>query len=632
MNSDHSQESDSGLLIPGVNLLPQLDRWRSIAADNPTDQTVGGALVKLRDWLMERYFGQEPETDVESGESVDSAAALTWGFPVPAFRSVFRPQASLNQKKGQTLFGETTNAWKTDSIQKGLTPFLTKPSPLSLTAPLDFAAFHSLPLVWFPRGLPPGHSVSLHSSRLSTKLDHQDPWFDGLRTLAIRIANQVDLKGDSNQQQRFWVSAPGTTTDRFLRRISQLFGIPVMPILKWDQLSVGANGWPLESSWDTSLVYPAYYGDMSLLLSPLSNVNRSNDRVTQNQKEDTKSERQQLDPLLMRLSVEAYLMAVRPAGAVERGALQRLTPDYSQPESQSSNASDADALPSTWLLINAELTAKKVQQQLLHAGAIGWYLYDNTDDPRKDDVDESGESGESRSRVSIDQRETKIDNRGQPDQALPMAFPFIWPPAPIRLDEFPEAEFLLHWTRRCSGPWPDQSEAEFLDDLIFRSQRRRHGELESLVRITACGRILGSRRLTRDQRPVVCFSNRRISELPSLKIFRSHLNRWDFLPYGVAVQREWLSARGCRPVIYGNEATWQSLSSEDRVFFQQATSSSGNIDWTLEQEWRLPGDLELSRIPLHQVALFVPDHTMAEKLRPFSRWQIVIIGEDDHDE
>ncbi len=598
MNSDNSRESDNELLIPGVNLLPQLERWRLIAADNPTDQTVGGALGQLRQWLQQRFVGQEPKTEVESGETAASAAALTWGFPVPAFRSVFRPTAI----------------------------------PLSLTTPLDFAAFHSLPLVWFPRGLPPGHSVSIHSSRLSTKLDHQDPWFDGLRTLAIRTANQVDLKGDTNQQQRFWVSAHGTTTDRFLRRISQLFGIPLMPILKWSQLFDGADGWSLESSWDTSLVHPAYYGDMSLILSAASDANRSNDQVSQKAKEDAKSERQQLDSLLMRLSTEAYLLAVRPAGAVERGALQRLMPDHSQPEAQSSNASDEEALPSTWLLINAELTAKKVQQQLLHAGAIGWYLYDNTDNPRMDDVHGSGESGESRSRVSIDQRETKNDHWGQPDNALPLAFPPNWPPAPIRLDEFPESEFLLHWTRRRTGPWPDQSEAEFLDDLIFRSQRRRHGELESLIRITACGRILGSCRLTRDQRPVVCFSNRRISELRSLKIFRSHLNRWDFLPYGVAVQRAWLAARGCRPVIYGNDATWHSLPPEDQVFFQQAKSSGGSIDWTLEQEWRLPGDLDLSRIPLHQVALFVPDHTMAEKLCPFSRWQIVVIGEDDHDE
>ena len=91
--------------------------------------------------------------------------------------------------------------------------------------------------------------------------------------------------------------------------------------------------------------------------------------------------------------------------------------------------------------------------------------------------------------------------------------------------------FLIHWTRRRVGAWPDQTQDEYLDDLIFRSGRRRHNELHALCRILASRRILASNQLTRDRRSVTCLSDMTLKEMVTKRVFRAHLSRWDCLLY-----------------------------------------------------------------------------------------------------
>ena len=78
-------------------------------------------------------------------------------------------------------------------------------------------------------------------------------------------------------------------------------------------------------------------------------------------------------------------------------------------------------------------------------------------------------------------------------------------------------------------------------------------------------------------------------------------------------------------MIYGDDSDWKTLSSDHRPWFQLQTSKNGKIDWTLEQEWRLVGDLDLNRIGTDDAFAFVKTHSDAERLSEICRWPIVVL-------
>ena len=167
-----------------------------------------------------------------------------------------------------------------------------------------------------------------------------------------------------------------------------------------------------------------------------------------------------------------------------------------------------------------------------------------------------------------------------------------------RVSELPEGDFLIHCTRGRKGPWPDQPDAEFLDDLIFQSERSNHSPQAALERICATARLVGNNQITRSAQKVVCFTDVAWDDLKAIKKFRSHLGRWDFLPIGIALRKDALVAAGARPVIYGSDEVWDSLVEAEQPYFQvsKTETKSGNIiDWTQEKEWRIIGDLDLKQ-------------------------------------
>ncbi len=417
---------------------------------------------------------------------------------------------------------------------------------------------------WFPEGIPQGKSLCVASSRLGQKLDQYDHWFDALRTVASRL----------DPANFFFVTASGTTTDVFVRRLGELFGFIVVEFVSL--LSTNKSGASISKSISLATKRPGT--ERPIQTCYYQPRNQPADSTVSGCNDD----------ILIAIASEVRLLSVRPAGNIYKATRRRLKHSVSG---------------ETKLLIDKQLTRKSVLDDLSDAGAVGWWLYDATD-PERIDKDDS--------------------NQTHPRNPI-LNVPILEP------GEFAAESFLLHWTRRRRGPWPDQAESAYLDDLIFQAHRRKHGELEALARLLATGRIMATNMLTRDQQPVVCFSNLPVTEIGKQKIFRQHLGRWDFLPYGIAVDRDHLIELGARPVIYGNETTWQNLSPEQRPFFQLATSKTGTLDWTQEQEWRLPGDLDLNQLPINAVALFVENADEAELISSLSRWPIVVVGKSKNE-
>jgi len=241
----------------------------------------------------------------------------------------------------------------------------------------------------------------------------------------------------------------------------------------------------------------------------------------------------------------------------------------------------------TRILIEKTLTKKPLTERLLSSGATGWYLL--RDEEKKEDA--------------------------SPDVNACSA------------ELLNSDDYLLHWTRRRIGPWPEQSEREFLDDLIFRKARSNHSETAALRRILATRRLIASNELTRGAERVVCFSDITLHQLKSRRVYRKHLGRWDFEPFGIAIKKSWLKEIGCREVVYGDDSIWETLGKNDRPFFQ-LNHPDGKVDWSVEKEWRIIGDVDLRKVPVDAAVVFVNTQQDAKEVGGFSRWPIVVLEDE----
>lgn len=189
-----------------------------------------------------------------------------------------------------------------------------------------------------------------------------------------------------------------------------------------------------------------------------------------------------------------------------------------------------------------------------------------------------------------------------------------------------EWTFLSHTTRACAGPWPSQSVPDYIDSLLDDAGEADHCAIAALERIVTQRKLLAASRMIRGGHAVVCLTAVPLLDLPPLRKFQTHRSRWDFEPYGICIRQRWLQERGARPVIYGNEATWQSLGEGDRPFFQftSSPSSSPGTDWSVEREWRHAGDLDLHELPAQDGLLFVRHYEDAVRLSRSSPWPITL--------
>ena len=375
-----------------------------------------------------------------------------------------------------------------------------------------------------------GNTVFVGSSRLTKKLDELPRFFDGLLKLAVQLDPERDVL----------LTGEGTTCDAMVRRVAELFQVPILDL----ELAPSEPG-KLKKAVAKLIDKPV---TDSVLVFDFENHG--------------------LDFLLASLAGHMTVLSLRSNGKLHAAVTNRL------------NESKA-----TRVLVEPMLTKKRLAQELLSAGATGWYLIDQGA--------EAEPNAESKTKV---QAVSDIDS----------------------------SRYLLHWTRRRSGPWPQQTESGFLDDLIFRSSGKDHREIAALRRILATNCILAGNELTRDARNVVCFSDVALEELNQRRVFRSHLSRWDFEPYGIAIHREWLKQHGCRAVVYGDNAKWESLEPNERPFFQ-LNDPDGKIDWSIEKEWRVVGDVDLRKVPVEAALVFVSSESDACEIADVSRWPIVVL-------
>lgn len=311
------------------------------------------------------------------------------------------------------------------------------------------------------------------------------------------------------------------------------------------------------------------------------------------------------DLLSIRLPDRLHVIDLRTGGNMDQLIAERLQADTSQAASVR-----------IYRLLNED---KRAQQLHLGYGAIDWLIAER---PQKTPTMQSIDSAEpevTQSQVTAAQV-----------TAAQIIGPTIYSPTFLtsclpRIDHDTPWPYLTHCTRAKLFEWSDSSLSADWDRWLLDGLPEEASPWETLVQIARSQRLLASPDMTREKTATISFSAVPLQDLLSRRTYRSHLRRWDWEPYGVCIRQTALQALGAREVIYGDETTWNNLSTQTRPWFQPRYSRNGKIDWQEEREWRILGDLRLRKIPWDAAFFFVPTTHEAWQLSRIASWPVAVI-------
>lgn len=248
-------------------------------------------------------------------------------------------------------------------------------------------------------------------------------------------------------------------------------------------------------------------------------------------------------------------------------------------------------------------TSTDSSQDWLQRGAIGWIAIDRASGRESD----------------------RPEDRPEDDSILEATIPStLQPILPLRCLIGSQRKFLIHCTRARRGPWPDQSLAQFHDELLHSPWLQYPDVIASLKRILLQQRLIATRYCRRGDMETVCFSEVPIDQLLKRRRFQSHLSRWDWEPYGIMIDQEWLMEMGVKQVSYVDRAQAKKMSDGQLTYSQIVSNRTTSQDWTAEKEWRLAGDLRLTHVPFSKAYVFVPSMAEAVAIQHLSRWPIAV--------
>lgn len=192
-----------------------------------------------------------------------------------------------------------------------------------------------------------------------------------------------------------------------------------------------------------------------------------------------------------------------------------------------------------------------------------------------------------------------------------------------------EWSYLSHWTRALEAvSFQKLGDAE-IDQMLRDPSACDRSAFGSLLSIVRSQRLKASRATLRGPVPMVCFSALPLRQLLQHRTYRTHRTRWDCEHYGLCFRHSVLQKLGAREVTYGTETDYERMPDAERLWFQLQPDrySEKQIDWRLEVEWRLPGDLDLTLIADSDAFLFVPSEAERAQLREVTNWPIVTVSE-----
>jgi len=403
--------------------------------------------------------------------------------------------------------------------------------------------------------------ISVVSSRLSERKDLHRRWFDALRTAVVRC----------DPQQACLCVVEGTAACDAVSRAAALFGVPLLKINVGD----GQITRPEDLiAWCRTAMSQPRQVDVQIGVQNLT-LCISPEFVTSEQVNGV-SGASAADVASILAGDRVIALSCR-----EGGTIPRLLLDHLQQEPK----------PTVLLVDDDQAAHGSTHKALIEAGAVQWLL-----------------QGQQQAYVAT---KTVAGGDRQADQSKHASSSVL---------SHPE-DWLCHWTRPRRGPWPDETVDDYWDALIMGCPSADHSALSALLRIMETRQLLPSTM----SHGAVSWTAVPLVEFPQRRVYRRHLRRYDFEPWGIAVRRSVLAARGCCPVAYvqpGEEVTeepWQT---------QFATDAAGKVDWTHEREWRILGRVDLSEISAEDIVMFVDTEAEATVLCQSSQWSVICVPGD----
>lgn len=436
-------------------------------------------------------------------------------------------------------------------------------------------------LWWWSGEVPQGRRVAIVSSRLPRRLDPQGTWLQGLRASLRHL----------REQEFTLVIGAGTAGAELILRGALRVGLKTVLLRCCTDLP--EENWKAQWQAKSNLPPQKNLVECWALPEPLHAAVPAKDHASELRSIPER------DRAVLGWADDVIVLGLRARGNLERLLRRRLATS-----------------PGTVLLTELSgLQPARLQKELIEAGAVPWF-------PR--------EPG-----GTVSEAETTVGHAASAEQSANRVLPQVSKRTALScLLSGGEWEYLTHTTRACDGPWPGQSRDEYLDELFDGDASADHSPLAALLRIVTQRRLHASGMAIRGKFPVVSWTAVPLGELAQLRVFRAHRTRWDFEPYGICIRRGWLEARGARAVNYEQEAAWKSLPEVDRPFFQlrhgkrQQAKSAADVpvvDWSVEQEWRHLGDLNLDQLSQDDAFVFVPSEEDAEVLSATSPWPVVVV-------
>ncbi len=180
--------------------------------------------------------------------------------------------------------------------------------------------------------------------------------------------------------------------------------------------------------------------------------------------------------------------------------------------------------------------------------------------------------------------------------------------------------YLVHWTRTFYGPWPGESRADYYQAVVQSRGEYCRTAFKTLIRVLQEDKIRGSDKIYRGHFRAISFTELELEE--AIKLMRWDNRRTGYLlePFGIAIDKQTAKELGAHPVIYDLPTTYKYLNSEQKLFFQ----SKGQKEiWEQEKEWRIIGDIDLSKIPTEKCLVITHKKQQIPLIEKYSRFKVV---------
>ena len=461
-------------------------------------------------------------------------------------------------------------------------------------------------LLFAPFGFPSASLLGLMSSRLVRRSDFEQAWLGALRHSLVH----------ERQPEQVVLSVADTATDALLRRCARLLKVPVISVRlcpKRDQLA----HW-FELALSEFVGGTVVSGECPLFASSSipTDLTQPMHTIGKGSTSDATRPPEQ-DQLLLQLADDLIALSIRKDGHCHQ-LLSSAVAWASSPCSMSLSNDDLSTLNGSskctaWKSMLPKMASSRVRvvrdQRLTNAEVLESFAMLPSIQPHELRAE---------SHTPVKQHSAATSAETKSDRLYSLT---DWSQAT-------DQRWLIHWTRGLESlalrDMPDELLAEWLawPDATDRTA------CSSLKRLLVDQR-LKAKRLGHagDAVPVVCFSAMPLADLLRERVYQPHRTRWDAEPYGLCLRQDVVQRFGARPVVYGTSQEAETLPASDRLWFQprDSTTSKGVIDWTHEQEWRLPGDFDLTLVPAGCGAIFVKTRDEAQDVLPLTSWPIVVM-------